>query len=48
VLELTALADDVLAAVERGRVLHDAKRRFVERGVDPLAFAGRVAVAQRG
>src|SRR5881628_1705952 len=45
VLELTALADDALPAVERGRVFHDAEGRLVERGVDPLAFTDRVAVA---
>src|SRR5262249_24952653 len=47
VLELAALADDALPAVERGRVFQDAERRLVERGVDPLAFTGRVAVTQR-
>ena len=48
VLETAALADDLLPAVERGRVLHHAKRRLVERGVDPLPLTGRIAMAERG
>src|SRR5262249_20735080 len=47
VLELAALADDALATVERGRVFQNAEGRLVERGVDPLALTGRVAVTKR-
>ena len=47
-LQTAALAHHALAAVERRGVFHDAERRLVERGVDPLALTGRVAVAQRG
>src|SRR6266446_6671015 len=48
VLKPAALADDALPAVERRRVLHDAEGRLVERRVDPLPLASRVAVAERG
>src|SRR5439155_11593159 len=48
VLQAAALADDALPAVERGREFHDAKGRLVERRIDPLPLAGRVAVAERG
>jgi hypothetical protein len=48
VLKPAALAHDALPAVERRRVLHDAEGRLVERRVDPLPLAGRVAVAERG
>src|SRR5436309_6100956 len=48
VLKPAALAHDALPAVERRRVLHDAKGRLVERRVDPLPLAGRAAVAERG
>src|SRR5687767_10662560 len=46
-LERTTLADHALPAEERGRVFEDAEGRFVESGVDPLALAGRVAMAKR-
>src|SRR2546428_8343541 len=48
VLKPAALAHDALPAVERRRVLHDAEGRLVERRVDPLPVAGRVAMAERG
>ena len=47
VLDAAPLAHHALAAVERRRVLQDAERRLVERGVDPLPFPRGVAVAQR-
>ena len=47
-LDSSTLAHHSLAPVERGRVLEHAEGGFVERGVDPLPFAGGVAVAERG
>src|SRR5207237_8508660 len=44
VLQAASLAHHALPAVERRRELHDAERRLVERGVDPLPFPGGGAV----
>src|SRR5262249_26327558 len=48
VLQAPPLAHDALPSVERRCELEDAEGRLVERGVDPLPLAGRVAVPERG